>query len=598
MHFHIRKIIIYRLIHLLRSLFFNLSHQRRRELFMLICLMVVSAFAEVISLGAVLPFLSILNEPERMLNESFFSGIVRDFGIISSEQLVLAITIAFVLAVLLAGGVRIILLAQTTRLAVACGVDLSNDVYKRTLYQPYHLHISQNSSETISGITNKVDNTVFGVLLPLLSLISSIILLLLITLALLVMDPFIAFISVISFASCYGLISFFTRSRLKNNSAIVALEHYKVIKVLQEGLGGIRDVTLDGTQRFYCDIYRKADQSWRQARGNNIFIAGSPRFVVETIGIVLIAILAYHLSFKEGGFSSYLALLGALALGAQRLLPTLQQIFSSWASILGSEDSLIGTLEMLKQPLLPEILKTASKNINFNENIKFNNIRFRYGSNGPWIIDGLNFTIPKGARVGFVGKTGSGKSTILDLLMGLLTPNEGELLIDNQVITGNLIRSWQLKIAHVPQNIFLADSTLAENIAFGVPTESINMARVRKAAKQAQINKYIESCPQKYNTLIGENGIRLSGGQHQRIGIARALYKQAAVLLFDEATSALDNITEESVMESIDGLNKNLTIILITHRLTTLRRCDIILELKNGRILAHGNYEKLLESNP
>jgi ATP-binding cassette subfamily B protein len=225
-------------------------------------------------------------------------------------------------------------------------------------------------------------------------------------------------------------------------------------------------------------------------------------------------------------------------------------------------------------------------------------VRFSYANNGPWVLDGINLLILKGSRVGFVGSTGSGKSTTLDLLMGLLMPTEGKLLVDGQSISGNHLRAWQRTIAHVPQSIYLADSTLAENIAFGVPFKAIDLDRVQQAARQAQIADFIESSPEGYLAYVGERGIRLSGGQRQRIGIARALYKQVSVLVFDEATSALDNSTEQSVMDAIEGLNRDITVLLIAHRLTTVRRCDTIVELDHGRVMAHGTYEQLLECSP
>ena len=561
-------------------------------------LMLVSAFAEVVSLGAVLPFLGILTAPDALFNKPLVMDLAKTWGISTADQLVFPITFAFAVVALIAGAIRIFLLWITTWLAVVSGAELSIEVYRRTLYQSYRVHAARNSSETISGITSKVDITIFGVLLPLLTLISSIVLLVAVTTALIIIDPAVALVATIGFGASYGLITWLTRRRLESNSQRIAYEQTQVIKALQEGLGGIRDVLLDGTQSVYCEIYRQADHPKRRAHGNNIFIGGSPRFAMEALGMVLIAALAYVHSRQAGGVASALPVLGALALGAQRLLPALQQIYSAWASIVGSQASLAGTIELLDQTLPADALQTTCSPLSFHDDIRFSDVRFRYTSDGPWVLDGLNLAIPKGTRVGFVGSTGSGKSTTLDVLMGLLMPTEGELLVDGQSIGGNRVRAWQRTIAHVPQSIFLADTTLAENIAFGVPRDAIDMARVQQAARQAQIADIIENRPEGYSAFVGERGIRLSGGQRQRIGIARALYKQASVLVFDEATSALDNATEQSVMDAIEGLNRDLTILLIAHRLTTVRRCDFIVELERGRVVAQGTYEQLLECSP
>jgi ABC-type multidrug transport system fused ATPase/permease subunit len=336
----------------------------------------------------------------------------------------------------------------------------------------------------------------------------------------------------------------------------------------------------------------------RKAKANNVFISGSPRPAMEALGMVLIAVLAYVLTRQTGGIATALPVLGALALGAQRLLPALQQSYSAWSNITGSHASLADAIALLDQPLPIELLQPAPAPRPFQDSVRFDDVRFRYTSDGPWVLDCLNLTIPKGARIGFVGSTGSGKSTTLDLLMGLLIPSEGGLLVDGQPISGNHLRAWQRTIAHVPQGIYLADTTLAENIAFGVPYDDIDLNRVRQAARQAQIADFIESSPEGYQAYVGERGIRLSGGQRQRIGIARALYKQASVLVFDEATSALDNATEQSVMTSIEGLNRDLTILIIAHRLTTVQRCDTIVELEHGRVVAQGTYEQLLDRSP
>jgi ATP-binding cassette subfamily B protein len=559
--------------------------------------MLFSALAEVVSMGAVLPFLGILVAPDRVLSHPLVSDVAQAWGITSGNQLVLPLTVAFAAAAIIAGLVRIVLLWVSTRIAYGSGADLGTLVYRRTLYQPYQVHLARNSSEVISGITNKVVGAV-NVLLSLLMLASSTVLLIALMLALITIDPMVALVATVVIGASYTSITLMSRQRLHRNSQRIAHEQSQVVKALQEGLGGIRDVLLDGAQPVYCEIYRDADYALRRAQGNNLFIAGSPRFVMEALGMALIAALAYVLSYRSGGVAQALPVLGALALGAQRLLPAMQQIYAAWATIAGSYASLKDTLELLDQPLSTELLENVVEPLHFKKDIQFREVRFRYTDEEPMVLDGFNLLITKGARVGFVGSTGSGKSTTLDLLMGLLTPTEGEILIDSQTLNCYSNRAWQQAIAHVPQSIYLADTTLAENIAFGVPRDSIDLNRVKQAAHQAQIADFIESGTQGYQTHVGERGIRLSGGQRQRIGIARALYKQASVLVFDEATSALDNATEQSVMDAIEDLSSDLTILIVAHRLSTVRCCDTIVELDHGKLVAQGTYEELIERSP
>ncbi len=557
-------------------------------------LIAVSAFAEVFTLGAVLPFLGILIAPEKVFHNPLAQNLVRAWGITSANQMVVPLTVAFASAALLSGAIRVLLLWVSTRSAFGTGAELSIEVYRRTLYQPYRVHVALNSSEVISGITSKVGDTV-AVLNQTLTLISSMVLLVAITFALLVINPLVASLAIVGFGASYGLITWMSRRRLHRNSQRIAYEHTQMIKALQEGLGGIRDVLLDGTQPLYCDIYRRADDPFRQAQGANIFIGSCPRFGMEALGMVVIAALAYGLSRQSGGVAVALPVLGTLALGAQRLLPALQQSYNAWAIIAGCQASLAKTVELLEQPISADELQPVPTPLHFQDSISFSRVRFRYASDGPWVLEDLNFTIRKGARVGFVGGTGSGKSTTMDLFMGLLAPNEGELLVDGKPVIGARVRAWQRTIAHVPQSIYLADTSVAENIAFGVPRELIDLERVKHAARKAQIAEFIENRPEGYDASVGERGIRLSGGQRQRIGIARALYKQASVLVFDEATSALDNATEKSVLDAIDGLDSELTIVLIAHRLTTVRHCSTIVELEHGRVVAQGTFEQLLE---
>ena len=310
--------------------------------------------------------------------------------------------------------------------------------------------------------------------------------------------------------------------------------------------------------------------------------------------MLLIAALAYSLSQQADGIVKVIPMLGVLALGAQRLLPILQQAYAAWSNIQGSQISLQDTLGLLDQPLPNYVDLPTSQPLPFEHDINLRQLEFRYDGQTHCALTSLDLTIVKGSRIGFIGATGSGKSTLLDIIMGLLQPTNGTLEIDGLIITPSNQRAWQTHIAHVPQAIFLADSSIEENIAFGVPRDQINHERVRQAARQAQISDSIESWPKGYQTFVGERGIRLSGGQRQRIGIARALYKQADVIIFDEATSSLDNETEQAVMQAIEGLSKDLTLLIIAHRLTTLKNCTQIVELGGGGIKRIGSYQDIV----
>jgi ATP-binding cassette, subfamily B, bacterial PglK len=578
---------------LLVRLFKHVSPRRRYQFTILLGLTLLSSLAEVVSLGAVVPFIGILTQPERVFAAPWASGIVRELGIVSARDLVLPLTLAFVGAALIASGLRLLLLWISIRLANAVGADLSTEVYRRTLYQPYPVHVARSSSEIISGITQKVA-TATSVLNSLVTVITSAALLVAILVTLLTIDPVVATVALAGFGLSYGMIVWKTRRRLESNSRSIARQQTLVVKVLQEGLGAIRDVLLDGTQAVYGGVYQKSIRQLQRATGENQYITLAPRYVMESLGMVLIGAFAYVGSRQVGGVGAALPVLGTLALGAQRMLPLLQQLYGNWTFVVGSHASLGDVIELLDQRLPEDAHQVVPEPFPFKDAIVFENVTFRYSDKGPAVLNDINLTIPKGARLGFVGTTGSGKSTTLDLLMSLLDPTQGRILVDGQPINAKLRRAWQRTIAHVPQSIYLSDATISENIAFGVPFDQIDADHVRQAARKAQIAEFIESRHEGYGALVGERGIRLSGGQRQRIGIARALYKRATVLVFDEATSALDNETEQVVMGAIEELGRDLTILIIAHRLTTLKNCDKIFELGNGRVLRTGSYEHFI----
>jgi ATP-binding cassette subfamily B protein len=489
---------------------------------------------------------------------------------------------------------RLILLWAQTRLGHAIGADFSTSIYRRALYQPYAVHVARNSSEVIAGISLKANALVSGTVAPILTILSSSVMLLAILFALLAIEPLLTVTAFGGFGVIYAFIAIASRRRLAINSRCINNEQNQVIKALQEGMSGIRDVLIDGTQEVYCKIYTDADVPLRRAIADNQMISFGPRYAVEAFGMAFIALLAYWLVNRSDGVGAAIPVLGALALGAQRLLPVMQQIYANFSTMRAATEPLRYTLDLIDHPLPEYAGQALPEPIPFRREIVLNDLSFQYAPESPSVLRGVNLVIPKGGRVGFVGTTGGGKSTLLDIIMGLLSPTEGALAIDGVRITPQNHRSWQVHIAHVPQAIYLADTTVSENIAFGVPPDQIDHERVRQAAQKAQVADAIESWGLKYNTIVGERGVRLSGGQRQRIGIARALYKQADVLVFDEATSALDNETERAVMEAIENLGHELTILIVAHRLTTLKNCDRIVEICDGRIKRVGAYAEIV----
>ena len=558
-------------------------------------LMIVSGVMEVISLGAIFPFLGVLTAPDKIFEYPIVVELANMVGINSSEQLVLPFTVAFAVSAIVAAIVRLSLLWLNINFSHACSADLSTDVYHRTLYQPYQVHVKRNSSELISGI-KKVESSQ-TMLQSVLVLGNAFIMILFIMLTLLLIDTKVAIVAFTSFGLIYGGIILLARAILARNGRDIAQETTNVIRSLQEGLGGIRDILLDGSQKFYSDLFQNSQFVLMRSYSETGFIGASPRFIIEALSILLFSAFAYVLSQQPGGLTNYIPILGVLALGAQRMIPAMQQGFAAWASITGSQASLADAIDLLDQKTLKTINKLPDHNLSFQKEISFQNVSFGYDGTDSLVLNKINFAISKGMCVGFVGKTGSGKSTMMDLLLGLLDPNEGQILVDNTAITVENKRSWQCHIAHVPQHIFLADTTLAENIAFGIPYNEINMEQVKMAACKAQIAEHIETMKNGYQEIVGERGVKLSGGQRQRIGIARALYKNASILVFDEATSALDNNTERLVMNTINNLADDMTIILIAHRLTTVEHCNMIVELSQGSLVAQGAYAELFEKS-
>lgn len=574
-----RQIHVAPLLRLLR----HISPRRRRQFGGLLAITLAGSFAEIVSLAAVVPFIAVLTRPERLFEYHAAVWLSGAIGIQRPEALLLPLTLGFALAAVCAGGMRLLLLTTSIKLGNATGADLGVEAYRRTLYQPYEVHVLRNSGEIISGITQKV-GAATSVLTSMVTVTTSAALFVAILITLILIDPLSAALATTMFGVAYAAIAWRTRHRLQRNSACIASELTAVVRSLQEGLGAIRDILLDGSQPVHVAAYERSARSLLQASGDNSFINQAPRFAMETLALVAVAVLAYVSSLRSEGVAELMPTLGALALGAQRLLPLLQLLYGNWSVVAGSQAALADVVALLEQPLPESALAPPPAPLPFRNEIVLEHVGFRYDRSETLVLDDVNLTIRHGSRVGFAGVTGCGKSTLLDVVMGLLDPVSGSVRVDGVVISGPHRRAWQRAIAHVPQAVYLSDASIAENIAFGVPPTDVDRARVEEAASRARLTEFIESCPNRFDTQVGERGTRLSGGQRQRLGIARALYRRASVLVLDEATSALDGSTEEAVMTAIAALDRSLTILMVAHRPSTLAYCDVVYRIRNGRL--------------
>jgi len=577
---------------LLRDFFPHVSSRRRKQLVLLVLLMLMGSVAELVTIGAVIPFISLMANPESAFQFPLLQRFFAILGWQKPSDILAPMVVLFLIIVSTAMGVRLLLLWASNRFVYALGYDVGVALYHRTLSQPYSFHIESNTSETIAAI-NKVQAILNGAVKPVLEGVIAFTLGLAILSALMWIQPLAMTIAAATFVLAYLVIVGLTRLRLMANSKRVAAAHTQRVRSVQEGLGGIRDIILDNNQNQATRVFARADHQLRQAQASNAFLNQAPRYFIEALGIFLIVGMAWLLAAQSDGLVSALPVLGALALGAQRLLPLLQKAYQAWAKITGNQRMFADILDILELPTHDAPNKAASS-LEFRQAIRLQNVAFSYGSDQKEVLDGIDLVIGKGRRVGIIGPTGSGKSTLVDIIMGLLKPSEGHVLVDDTPLNDANRESWQRNISHVPQHIFLIDASFAENIALGVPPQRIKMDRVRKAARLACLAEFIESNPKGYQATVGERGIQLSGGQRQRLGIARALYRKADILIFDEATSALDSKTEAAVMRYLEEHASDVTIIMIAHRMSTLSWCNVIIRLNGGRIVDSGGYEQMM----
>ena len=561
------------------------SRRRKIQFVLTIISIFINSLFEIISLAAVVPFLSVLSSPQNFMESSTARQFAPVLGVTDAAQAVASICVIFAIITVISAAIRTITIVINLKFTLALGADLSRIVFERTLRQPYAEHAKQNSSSVIANVTQNVSAFVNGVLNPSVGFLTSSLTVIGILSTLFIINWWVALTASVIFGGAYFGIVRMNRSCYVRNSSIIVAAQDHIVKALQEGLGAIRDVIIDGNQDFYARTYSAADRRSRNAQNDSTIRSATPKYILEAVGMLMICTVAFVLSKGESKLLGAVPVLGALAMGAQRLLPAMQSAFGCYSAIVGNIyglDRIVDVLKSEQAACCPSAVTACS----VGKSVSFDNVEFQYADEAPLVLRKISFEFKSGERIGVIGATGSGKSTTMDLLLGLLQPTSGQILIDGEPLVGDKVFAWQKSLSHVPQVIYLADATIAENIAFGLPKEKIDMEKVHKAARLAQIAEHIETLEAGYDTFVGERGIRLSGGQRQRIGIARALYKNATVLVFDEATSALDDETEAELMKAIDGLSKDLTVIMIAHRLSTVRRCDKILKLHKGKVVA------------
>jgi ATP-binding cassette, subfamily B, bacterial PglK len=583
----------------LRQIYARLSPQRRQAFYGVVLLLLLGAFAELVSIAAILPFLSLLADPERMQQLPVLPEIFAALGAETRQEQLFAATGLFAATAIIAAAIRLQLAWTSQGFVFRVGHEIGVDIQRRILNQPYSYHIAHNSSEIVSSL-EKVQVLVFAVLLQLMIAATSLVIAAFIIATLVYIDPFVAAVSALSFGLIYAMVSLLTRRRVRAASATIGATYAKRVQMIQESLGGIRDIIIDHSQSVYLNEYQQLDARFTRAKAWTAFIGTAPRFVVESLGMITLAVIALVIADREGGLAAALPVLGAVALGAQRLLPLVQQVYQGWSAWAANRHVTGDVLYLLDLPVSQEQADGGRASpLPFREQIRIEDVTFFYPGRDEPALHHVSLVIPRGSRVALIGQTGSGKSTLTDLLMGLLEPSSGRICIDGEPLTGQARRGWQRSIAHVPQSIFLADTSIARNIAFGVPAGEIDQDRVVLAARKAQLHEVIEALPQGYQTMIGERGVRLSGGQRQRLGIARAVYKAAPVLVLDEATSALDDATEAAVTRALQDLSDSgLTIIMVAHRLSTIAECDIVVRLDKGRVSVVGSYAEVVGGTP
>jgi len=567
----------------LKELFSHIRLRRKNQLIALLILTIISGLLEILSIASIVPFVRLITEVNFIKETYFLSKYIH---IKDKQEAVILLGLAFSSLYLMNSLLRIFLIFCTAWISRMTTAELSIKIYQSLLNSKYSNHILKSSNVIISDVTQRVYQ-IGSILNAMINLISFTFIFTCVVAVLISIDPKVMTTAMLFFSALYLLVILSSRKRVSISSRIINEEQNNVVKIVQNGLGAIRDIILQKTQEYYLRAFEKSNfQLFRKIAIIEV-IKGSPRYILEGMGIFFFVLLLIFWSQTKTSneFLLIFPTLAALAVGAQRILPMMNLLYTNFTIIKEFSYQVKEVVDKLNDHSEYEKKKNniIEKKISFKNDITFKDVSFSF-NNKVKIFNNINLQIKKGSKVGIIGKTGEGKSTFLDLLMGLLEPSEGKIMIDDIELSQETVNDWQAKLSHVPQDIFLSDGSFIENIAFGKDTKSIDIKEIISAAKKSQIHDFIDSSVDGYHSVVGERGVKLSGGQIQRIGLARALYNKSKIIIFDEATNSLDNETEKSVMNEINNLDKELTLIIVAHRLNTLKECDLILEVNDKKI--------------
>lgn len=583
----------------MKNIYLLFSKSEQSKIIILFFGILVHGLVEITSIASILPFMSIVIDPSIIDTNFFLSNIYNFFNFNSYNDFLIILGSTVFLLLLFSNAYAALIFWWITRFVQFQSYRLSKKIFSNYLSQSYVFFLNRNSSELSKNVLTEVNRIIIGVIYPMLLAIARIVIVLFIAILLLYTNPKLSTIISLILIITYGIVYYIVREHLWSIGELSSKATFEKYKFINEAFLGIKDIKLQGSESEFIKKYSKPAKEFANYSASGSIISQLPRYAIESLAFGGLILIVIFLILTNEDFMRVIPLVALYALAGYRIMPGLQQIYHSFAQIRYNTPALDLLLKDLKKDL--SLINKSKKELNFlpkiKSSIKLKSVSFRYPNTDDLILENFNAKIKTNSLTAFVGKTGSGKTTLIDIFLGLLPVNKGEIFLDEIKLEAKNLNSWQKKLGYVPQNIFLTDDTIANNIAFAVSEEKIDHQKIIKAAKLAELDDYISNLPEKYNTYVGERGIRISGGQMQRIGIARALYNNPEILVFDEATSALDNVTEKNIMDSIKKLSKDKTIIIIAHRLSTIKNCDQIYLLNKGKISEQGSYNELIKNS-